>query len=149
MTADKGRALRGEVKLPPKQKVPFYLVNNGLINERHPLADDQKAVLAAFLNASEIHVLTLPPSDPGPRTDTQLGDLYLPATGLVDPALEKDRLTKELAKVEKDLEQTRRKLADVNMLAKAPPEKVGQWRAHEFYLTKQEAALRESLAKLE
>ena len=31
--------------------------------------------------------------------------MYLPATGLVDPAVEKDRLTKELAKVEKDLEQ--------------------------------------------
>jgi len=148
MVADKGRALRGEVKLPPKQKVPFYLVSNGLINDAHPLTDDQKTVLAAFLNASEIHVLSLPPSDPGPRTDTQLGDLYLPATGLVDPTVEKDRLTKELAKIEKDLEQTRRKLADTSMLAKAPPEKVDQWRAHELYLVKQEAALRESLKKL-
>ena len=149
LVADKGRALRGEVKLPPKQKVPFYLVNNGLISDARPFSDDQKAVLAAFLNASEIHVLTAPPADPGPRTDTQLGDLYLPASGLVDPALEKDRLTKELAKVEKDLEQTRRKLSDTNMLAKAPPEKVEQWRAHEMYLVKQEASLRESLRKLE
>jgi len=137
------------VKLPPKQKVPFYLVSNGLINESRPLTDDQKAVLAAFLNASEIHVLTIPPTDPGPRTDTQLGDLYLPATGLVDPALEKERLTKELAKVEKDLEQTRRKLGDAGMLAKAPPEKIEQWRAHEFYLLKQEKSLSESLTKLE
>jgi valyl-tRNA synthetase len=148
MTADKGRALRGEVKLPPKQKVPFYLVSNGLINEQRPLTDDQRAVLASFLNASEIHVLTIPPTDPGPRTDTQLGDLYLPSTGLVDPALEKDRLTKELAKVEKDLESTRRKLGDSNMLAKAPPEKVEQWRATEIHLLKQENSLRESLRKL-
>jgi len=149
MVADKGRALRGEVKLPPKQKVPFYLVSNGLINESRPLTDDQKAVLCAFLNASEIHVLASPPTDPGPRTDTQLGDLYLPATGLVDPAVEKDRLTKELSKVETDLEQTRRKLGDAKMLAKAPPEKIEQWRAHEHYLVKQERSLRESLGKLE
>jgi valyl-tRNA synthetase len=149
LTADKGRTLRGEIKLPSNQKVPFYLVNNGLINETRPFTEDQKAVLAAFLNASEIQVLAAPPNDPGPRTDTQLGDLYLPATGLVDPAVEKDRLTKELAKVQKDLEQTRRKLADVNMLAKAPPEKVEQWRAHEFYLIKQESSLQESLRKLD
>jgi valyl-tRNA synthetase len=53
-----------------------------------------------------------------------------------------------LAKLEKDLEQTRKKLGDPNMLAKAPPEKVEQWRAHEFALVKQAASLRESLAKL-
>jgi len=141
--ADTGRQLRGEVKLPSNQKVPFFLVAKG-----DPLTDDQKAVLAAFLNASEIQVLTAPPADPGPKVFTDLGELYLPATGLVDPAVEKDRLTKELAKIEKDLEQTRKKLGDTNMLAKAPPAKVEDWRKLEITLTEKEKSLRESLGKL-
>jgi valyl-tRNA synthetase len=143
-TADKGRQLRGEVKLPSKDKVPFFLVAKD-----KEIADDQKAVLALFLGASEINLLDAAPADPGPKTFTPLGDLYLPATGLIDPALEKDRLTKELARVEKDLEQTRRKLGDTNMLAKAPPAKVEEWRALEVTLIEKEKSLRESLKKLE
>jgi valyl-tRNA synthetase len=148
MTADVGRTLRGEIKLPSNQKVPFYLIPNGLISPERPFTDEQKAVLAAFLNASEIDVLDAPPANPGPKAFTQLGDLYLPATGLVDPGVERERLTKELAKVEKDLEQTRRKLGDTNMLAKAPPAKVEEWRALEVSLAEKEKSLRESLEKL-
>jgi len=148
MTADAGRALRGESKLPSNQKVPFYLVPNDLISPDRPLSDEQKAVLAAFLNASELQILFAPPTNPGPKVFTQLGDLYLPATGLVDPAVEKDRLTKDLAKVEKDLEQTRRKLGDANMLAKAPPAKIEEWRKLEVTLAEKENSLRASLGKL-
>ena len=147
MTADSGRQLRGEVKLPSKEKVPFFLVPNGLISPQRPFTDDQKAVLAAFLNASEITLLDAPPANPGPKAFTQLGDLYLPASGLVDPAAEKDRLTKELAKVEKDLEQTRRKLGDPNMLAKAPPAKLDEWRALETSLLEKQKSLRASLGR--
>jgi valyl-tRNA synthetase len=143
VTADAGRKLRSEVKLPSNQKVPFYLVL-----KRPALPADEKAVLAAFLNASELQLLEAPPANPGPKTFTPLGDLYLPATGLVDPAAEKDRLTKDLAKVEKDLEQTRRKLGDANMLAKAPPAKVEEWRALEISLAEKEKSLRASLSKL-
>ncbi len=147
-TADVGRTLRGEIKLPSNQKVPFSLVPSELISAERPFTDEEKAVLASFLNASEIQTLAAPPANPGPKAFTPLGDLYLPATGLVDPAVEKDRLTKELAKVEKDLEQTRKKLGDANMLAKAPPAKVEEWRALEVTLIEKEKSLRESLGKL-
>ncbi len=142
-TADAGRQLRGEVKLASNQKVPFTLVAKD-----NSLTEEHTTVLAALLNASGVQVLTVPPENPGPKTFTPLGELYLPATGLVDPAVEKDRLTKELAKVEKDLEQTRRKLGDPNMLAKAPPAKLDEWRALETTLAEKEKSLRESLGKL-
>jgi valyl-tRNA synthetase len=142
-TADAGRQLRGEVKLPSNQKVPFTIVAKD-----DSLTGEQTSVLASLLNASSVQVLTVPPENPGPKTFTPLGELYLPATGLIDPALEKDRLIKELAKVEKDLEQTRRKLGDPNMLAKAPPAKLDEWRALETSLAEKEKSLRESLGKL-
>ncbi len=147
-SADLGRQLRGEVKLPSNQRVPFYLVPSSLITKDHPLTDEQNAVLAAFLNATTIEILDQAPANPGPKAFTPLGDLYLPATGLVDPTVERDRLTKELAKTEKDLEQTRRKLGDANMLAKAPPAKVEEWRALEISLTEKEKSLRAALEKL-
>ncbi len=143
-TADAGRQLRGEVKLPSNQKIPFILVAKDT-----DLPEEQVAVLTALLNASTVQVIKLAPENPGPKTFTPLGDLYLPATGLIDPALEKERLTKDLAKVEKDLESTRRKLGDANMLAKAPPAKVEEWRALEGTLAAKEKSLQESLDKLE
>jgi valyl-tRNA synthetase len=79
---------------------------------------------------------------------TPLGQLYLPATGLVDPGVERERITKDLSKTTKDLDQTRRKLGDPNMLAKAPPAKLEEWRALELSLVEKERSLRESLAKL-
>jgi valyl-tRNA synthetase len=142
-TADAGRQLRGEVKIPSNQKVPFMLVTKG-----NGFTDEELSVLAALLNASDVQVHTLPPENAGPKTFTPLGELHLPATGLVDPALEKDRLTKELAKAQKDLEQTRRKLTDPNMRAKAPPAKLDEWRALEMILIEKEASIRESLGKL-
>jgi valyl-tRNA synthetase len=142
-TADAGRQLRGEIKIPSNQKVPFTLVTKGVA-----LSDDELSVLTALLNASDVQVHTVVPENPGPKTFTPLGELYLPATGLVDPALEKERLNKELAKVLKDLEQTRRKLNDPNMQAKAPPAKLDEWRALEMILVEKEASIREALDRL-
>jgi valyl-tRNA synthetase len=139
-TADAGRQLRGEIKIASNQKVPFMLVTKG-----NGFTNDELTVLAALLNASDVQVHTVPPENPGPKTFTPLGELYLPATGLVDPALEKDRLNKELAKVIKDLEQTRKKLNDPNMQAKAPPAKLDEWRALEMILVEKEASIREAL----
>jgi valyl-tRNA synthetase len=139
-SADLGRSLRGELGLPSNQKIPFYLVPaDGTL----PL--DQKLVLETLLNASELFLSA--PEKPGPKCFTPLGELYLPGTGLVDPTLEIERLKKDLAKVTKDLEQTRKKLGDANMLAKAPPAKLEEWRKLESELAAKEASIRESLAK--
>jgi valyl-tRNA synthetase len=136
--ADLGRSLRGELGLPSNQKIPFYLVPT---DSAFPA--DQQRVLETLLNASELHLGK--PENPGPKAFTPLGELYLPGTGLVDPALEIERLKKELAKVIKDLEQTRKKLGDANMLAKAPPAKVEEWRALETALAAKEKSIREAL----
>jgi valyl-tRNA synthetase len=137
------------MKLSSSQEVPFLVLDiNQIAAAKDTLDPGQLGVLASFLKAKEIRVVTAPPADPGPMIFTPLGKLYLPATGLVDPALEKERFLKELAKVEKDLAQTRKKLGDADMLAKAPPAKVEEWRTLEISLLEKEKSLRESLAKL-
>jgi valyl-tRNA synthetase len=148
-TADAGRKLRSEMKLPSNQEVPYVILDiNQVAAAKDALDPYQLGVLATFLKAKEVRVVSAAPADPGPMTFTPLGQLYLPATGLIDPAAEKERLTKELAKVEKDLEQTRRKLSDTNMLAKAPAAKVEEWRALEISLVEKQKSIRESLGKL-
>jgi valyl-tRNA synthetase len=148
-SADAGRKLRSEMKLPSNQEVPYVILDiNQVAAAKDALDPYQLGVLATFLKAKEVRVVSAAPADPGPMTFTPLGQLYLPATGLVDPVAEKERLAKELAKVEKDLEQTRRKLGDANMLAKAPPAKVEEWRALETSLVEKQKSIRESLAKL-
>jgi valyl-tRNA synthetase len=137
-TADLGRSLRGELGLPSNQKIPFYLAR-----AESELAPDLKAVLETLLNASVLHLGR--PDQPGPKAFTPLGELCLPGTGLIDPAKDIDRLKKELAKIGKDLEQTRKKLGDANMLAKAPPAKVEEWRALEIALAAKEKSVQESL----
>ena len=96
--------------------------------------------LALLTNAAAITLDA--PADPGPRVGLTFGEIYFPK---VDPALEAERLKKELAKVAKDLEQTRKKLGDANMLAKAPPAKVEEWRALEATLAAREKSIRETL----
>jgi valyl-tRNA synthetase len=139
-TADLGRSLRGELGLPSNEKIPFYLAR-----AESDLAPDLKAVLETLLNASALHLGR--PDQPGPKAFTPLGELCLPGTGLIDPAKDIDRLKKELAKIGKDLEQTRKKLGDANMLAKAPPAKVDEWRALELALAAKEKSVQESLAQ--
>ena len=148
-TADAGRKLRSEMKLPSNQELPYVVLDiNQVAAAKDALDPYQLGVLATFLKAKEVRVVSAAPADPGPKTFTPLGQLYLPATGLVDPAAEKERLAKDLSKIEKDLEQTRRKLGDANMLAKAPPAKVEEWRALEISLVEKQKSIRESLAKL-
>jgi valyl-tRNA synthetase len=165
--ADMGRQLRGEYKIPPNKKVPFQLrIKFNSTWQSDPPTENELEVLKALLNASDLKLTDLPPppiaerNNPVPGRLVDLGDdpwLYTDFMGwismiaidLIDPAVERDRLTKELAKVEKDLEQTRRKLGDANMLAKAPPAKIEEWRLLEISLVEKEKSLRESLKKLE
>ena len=85
---------------------------------------------------------------PAPKLSRRSANSICPPPASSIPPSKSDRLTKELAKVEKDLEQTRRKLGDANMLAKAPPAKVEEWRALEISLAEKEKSLQESLSRL-
>jgi phosphomannomutase len=51
---------------------------------------------------------------------TTLGELFLPLDGVIDVAAERERIGKELAKVDSELQKVRAKLADENFAAKVP-----------------------------
>jgi valyl-tRNA synthetase len=118
---EKGRNLRGEFGLPTNQKLLFQLLPSATL----PPAEVQ--IIAVLLNASQLEILSAPVKSP--NAFTPLGELFLSLEGVIDPEVEKKRLHKELEKATKDLELTEKKLTDPNMIAKAPPERVTEWRA--------------------
>jgi valyl-tRNA synthetase len=66
-----------------------------------------------------------------PSAITPLGELYLPLEGLIDPTAERDRLTKEIIKVEQELAKVRAKLASENFVKGAPDAVIAEHRQRE------------------
>ncbi|MGI8821611.1 MAG: valine--tRNA ligase [Chthoniobacterales bacterium] len=125
-TVRAGRNLRAESRVPSNKKTRFVLraANESLADER--------PTLARLLNAEQLLI------EPGyaaatgvPVAVTDLGELYLLADMQADPAAERERLEKEIAKVEKELEATERKLASSSFVDRAPREVVDEHRQRE------------------
>ncbi|XHR28581.1 MAG: valine--tRNA ligase [Chthoniobacteraceae bacterium] len=120
------RNLRAEVRIPSNKKVNFFL------KPQPAWVAEESATFARLVNAEAVALD--PAYEPGrgePRVLTPLGELYLPLEGLVDAAAEKERLAKELAKVETELITVRKKLANENFVQHAPAAVVEEHRRRE------------------
>lgn len=138
---DAGRRLRSEFQLQPNQQVAFLLLSKA------ELTFDEQVALKVLLNASTIDLIqTAPPKVPS--LTTLLGDLFLPVEGLIDVEKEKLRLAKEIEKARTDLERESKKLSNEQMLAKAPVEKVNEWRRVHQEAKDRLAKLQEQLSHL-
>ena len=111
-----GRGLRRDANIASNKRVRFIL------QSATPLLPHDTEVLRILLNAEPLEIL---PSYDAPRgtpsTITPLGTLFLPLEGLIDVAAERERLTKEIAKVEDELGKVRAKLVNPNFAGKVPP----------------------------
>lgn len=126
-----GRNLRAVYNIPFNKKVIYYLNPAGQLDEL------EVAVIKVLLNAESIsNGNDLPKGTP--RISSVLGDLYLPLEGLIDFEAEKSRLTKEVNKIEKEIEKVQVKLDNTNFTERAPIEVLDEQRARlEEWKTKQ------------
>ncbi|MCP5521893.1 MAG: valine--tRNA ligase [Verrucomicrobiales bacterium] len=111
----KGRNFRREFNIPANKKIAFALRPAGQL-ESH-----EADVIRLLLNAEtlEVNPAYVPPKGT-PSAHSPLGELYLPLEGLIDAEAEKARLTKELAKVEVEIQKVEQKLGNENFTARAP-----------------------------
>jgi valyl-tRNA synthetase len=79
---------------------------------------------------------------------TPLGQFFLPLEGVVDVQAEKERLAKEIAKLESELETVRKKLANANFVDRAPAAVVEEHRQRERDFNSRLDQLRERSAGL-
>ena len=130
-----GRNLRAVYNIPFNKKVIYYLNPSGQLDEL------EVAVMKVLLNAESISNGNDVPKGT-PRISSVLGDLYLPLEGLIDFEAEKSRLTKEVNKIEKEIEKVQVKLRNSNFTERAPVEvldeqraRLEEWKAKQVQLT--------------
>jgi len=127
-TVNLGRGLRRDFNIASNKRVRFVLRATATTT----LAAHDIEVLRILLNAEPFDVLAEYAAPKGtPAALTPLGELYLPLEGLIDVAAERERLAKEITKVEQELAKVRAKLADPNFTDKVPAKVLDEHRQRE------------------
>jgi valyl-tRNA synthetase len=109
-----GRNLRAEAKIPSNKKIDFIL----RANEKRIC--DELPTISRLLNAEEVRLDRQYEADAGvPVAVTPLGDLFL---GIVagDKTAERERLDKEIVKVEGEIRTVESKLKNESFVERAP-----------------------------
>ncbi len=132
------RNLRSEVKLAPKDRVPFYMTGQ-------PAATTAIA-MATLARASEIRVVENLPESDSPLAVA--GPHRLMPHIEVDPVAEQERLKKEVARLEGEIAKAQVKLGNALFVDRAPAKVVEQERARLAGYEATLAKLRPQLDKL-
>ena len=137
------RNLRAEYRVTRKTRIilkPFSA-------SARPARDFE--VFARLVNAEPFEVdPDFEPKAGIPFVVTPLGEVFLPLEGLVDFAAERERLGKEVTRLESELETVRKKLSNENFVQRAPGAVVEEHRRRESEFVKQLERLRARLAGL-
>ena len=112
----KGRNLRREFNIPSGKKIRFVLKPAG------NLPAHETEVIKNLLNAEVVELNPAYAAPKGtPSALSPLGELFMPLGGLIDVVAEKARLTKELGKVNAEIEKAQQKLNNPGFVQKVPP----------------------------
>ena len=142
-TVQAGRNLRSDAKLPSNKKVRFVL------RTPNESVDEELPTIARLLNAEEVVLERDYRAQPGvPVAATELGELFLIVAD-TDKKAERERLGKEIAKIESELQTVKGKLSNAAFVDKAPANVVEEHRRRETDFTERLAQLRRAREALD
>ncbi|RJG07156.1 valine--tRNA ligase [Noviherbaspirillum cavernae] len=140
---DATRNLRGEMQLSPAQRVP-------LIMEAPAGGKEQLQSFAPYLQAlaklADVQVVDALPESPAPVSIVGTAKLMLKVE--IDIAAERERLSKEIARIDGEIVKANAKLGNESFVARAPAQVVAQEKERLASFTATVAKLREQFAKL-
>jgi valyl-tRNA synthetase len=138
-----GRNLRAESRVPSNKKAQFVLRTAAeWITEELP-------TISRLLNAEELLVDTSYSAPPGvPVAVTLLGELHLLNAG-GDKAAERERLDKEIARLEGEVRTVEAKLSNASFVERAPAAVVEEHRKRQADFSDQLAQLRQARAAMD
>lgn len=112
------RNIRGEMQIPPSRKLQLLISASDYLSKNVVESGRNYIIIMSNLEELRVDVNLVEPK--GVATGV-VGStkIFVPLAGIVDIAAEKTRLEKELAKVEKDLQQCSKKLANSDFLERA------------------------------
>jgi valyl-tRNA synthetase len=139
-----GRQLRSDHGIEPRQKVSFVIKPS-----RHPdFIATEIPFLTQILAAEKLTIESdYQATGLTPSLVTQAATIFM--VGAVDPAAERERLTKQLADTEKQLAATEAKLANENFTSRAAPVAVQRERERQQQLHEQREKLQALLHALQ
>ncbi len=142
-TVQAGRNLRADAKLPSNKKVQFVLrTPNESLNDELP-------TIARLLNAEEVLLDRNYEAQAGvPVAATALGELFL-IIAETDKKAERERLEKEIAKMENELRTVKGKLSNAAFVEKAPANVVEEHRRRESEFSERLAQLQRARVALD
>ncbi|MBN3143886.1 valine--tRNA ligase [Pectobacterium brasiliense] len=113
------RNIRAEMNIAPGK--PLQVLLRDVTGEAQRRVEENRSFIQTLARLESITLL--PAGDKGPVSVTKLIDgaeLLIPMAGLIDKAAELDRLTKEVAKIEAEIERIESKLSNEGFVARAP-----------------------------
>jgi len=111
-----GRNLRRAGNIPGNKKVKYIFKPSGAPEPR------DLAAMKLLLNAESLEVRAdYTPEKGTPAARSEWGELYLPLEGVMDAAAERERLKKEIAKAQAEIEKVKQKLENPAFVQKVPP----------------------------
>ena len=138
------RALRGEMNVSPAQKVPLFAAPGTAVDKTR--LEHFAAYLAPLARLSEVRIVDELPDNDAPVQ--VVGETRLLLHIEVDVAAERERLGKEVARLEGEIGKATAKLANEGFVARAPAAVVEQERARLAGFTATLEKLKPQLARL-
>ncbi|TDM15861.1 valine--tRNA ligase [Macrococcus bovicus] len=141
------RTSRNEVNTPMSKAIPMLIKANNDDHLNHIEAN--RHYLERFCNPSTLEI-SLSPDVPEKAMTTAVygAEVILPLEGLIDMDKERERLTKELEKWQKELDRVNGKLANEKFVSKAPEKVINEEKEKQALYTERYNAVKERLEQL-
>jgi valyl-tRNA synthetase len=136
------RNIRGEMNIPPSKKVNAFIKSS----EINPGQIDYIKKLAKIENVTAAPDIEKPKASASAMSGTM--EIYIPLEGLIDLDVERQRIEKEINRLEASLKGIEKKLANEKFVSNAPAEVVEKERAKQTDWTSNLNKLKQVLSDL-